>query len=490
MIARRWGQLRLRRQMLVVGAAAFTVRLAYLLATGVLSAPPPDYNEQVRIARYLSHGAGFVCPVGPERDDPSSWYSPGFIALTALHFRVFGEATTASWVAIRLTNLALHAAALSVWFAIARGLLGRRAAALAAVLMIFSPPLVYEARQIWDTHLLLLAGGLGTAAFVFVPIRRHRTAAAAGAVCGAIAYVNPCLTLCYPLWWVWNRRSILANRASTPMKPPTTDGEPRASARADILSRSTTAFGMGRSNRDFQSIGTTAPPLPRGLKPTARSAERITRAQSGHRRLWLSALIAFVVTIMPWTLRNRVVFGDWFYMRGNLGMELWVGAAPWSEGSIISIDNQRVHPVFDEVEARRMVEMGEYAYFKACMSEALRWWKSEPRRMAHLTLNRAKWFWLGRYPPGQSSAARAVKAIGVTFVGAGGLLGAILLLRSRRRAWIIPAMLLVFPLPYYLTITAVRYRLPIEPALLLALAWLLSSLGRRLRRVSRPASAS
>jgi len=401
--------------MLVVGLAALVVRLAYLLATGTLAAPPPEYNEQVRMARYLCHGRGFVCPVGPERDDPSSWYSPGFITLVALIFRACGEATPLSWAAIRLMNLGFQAAALGIWFAIARRLLGRRAAAATALLLIFSPPLVYESRGIWDTHLLLLAGAAGTAFFTFVPVRRHVAAAASGVLCGLIAYVNPCLTLCYPVWWFWNRG------------------------------------------------------LHRGKPVIARNGLGLAAA----------AVLAFLATIAPWTLRNRAVFGDWFYMRGNLGMELWVGAAPWSEGSIISVDNERVHPVFDDVEARRMVEMGEYAYFQACKSEALGWWKNEPRRMAGLTLNRIKWFWFGRYPAVQSLHAKTVKLFGVTLIGAGGIVGGLVLLWRRRRVWVIPAMVLVFPIPYYLTITAVRYRAPIEPVLILALAWLAAQIPRR-----------
>ena len=70
----RWGW---RRQAVVVFVVALVLRLGYVGVIGKLGARPPDYREQVRIASYILHGTGFVSPVGPERDDPSSWYVPG-----------------------------------------------------------------------------------------------------------------------------------------------------------------------------------------------------------------------------------------------------------------------------------------------------------------------------------------------------------------------------------------------------------------------------
>ena len=104
-----------RRQMLVVFLAALTLRAGYVAGTGKLGAPPPDYREQVRMARYLVHGSGFVSPVGPERDDPSSWYVPGYVGLVAGVFKLCGEDSYASLAIVRLLGLLTQAGAIALW---------------------------------------------------------------------------------------------------------------------------------------------------------------------------------------------------------------------------------------------------------------------------------------------------------------------------------------------------------------------------------------
>lgn len=421
-------QMRWHRQALAVCVIAFLVRFGYLVGTGQIDDPPPPYNEQVRIARYLLHGTGFVSPVGPERHDPSSWYAPGYIAIIAAIFRMFGEDSTAAWVAMRVVNLSAHAAALAIWVVVARYLLGRRTAAMAAVLMILSPAISREAAGIWDTYVAMLGGAVCVAVFV---LRRLRTVAAqlfAGALCGLVANVNPCFTFCYPVWYVWNRR--------------------RYSERSEV----------GRRRADTHAA------------PDGRGRQRFTG-----RFVWslIPLLIGFGAVITPWTLRNRVVFGEWFYMRGNLGLEMWVGAAPWSDGSFFAYHGGRVHPVFDQAQARRLVQRGEHQYFKDCMQEALTWWRAEPWRVLGSCARRVKWFWIGRYPPGQSWAVRGLKIVGLTLVGLLALAGAVHCVLCRRECWILLGTMLIFPLPYYTTVLAVRYRVPLEPVLLLMAAWLL-----------------
>jgi hypothetical protein len=392
-----------RRQTVLIMTTAFVVRLGYVVAIGRLTCDTPDIYEQIRIARYLAHGTGFVSPVGPERHDPSSWYVPGYIAWMAAVFRLLGEHSPAALSVIRLLNIAAQAAAVGIWTAVGRYLLGRRVAALGAVLMVGTFAITYKADEIWDTFPTMLVGALGMAIFVFRRLDRCVTQFAAGLYCGAAAMLNPCFTLCYPLWFIWNARR-----------------------------------------------------------------KRALSERPGKVVSHLACLpVGFVLVITPWTIRNRVVFGHWFYLRSNLGLELWRGNAPWSDGMGFTEDGRQVHPMVDQTEADRLVARGEYGYFQDRLAEARQWFRSEPGRVARLTLRRVAWFWLGRHDLEFGTAYRVLKFVSFALSGALGVAGAFWILIRRPGVWILPAMVLVFPLPYYLTIVMVRYRLPIEPLILL-----------------------
>ena len=407
-----------RRQALLVFVCAFGVRFGYLAATHQLTKPPPPFREQVRMARYLVHGTGFVSPVGPERDDPSSWYAPGYVAGLAGVFAVFGEESATALAVARILGLLAVSGAAALAVVVGRRLLGRRAAALAALLLIFTPSITSVAAELWDTLFITVGGMLCLTLFVFGRLEQRWRQFLAGAVCGGVALINPCFTTCYPIWVLWNRTW---RRPGEWVKP---------------------RLGLHSA----------------------------------------TVLAGFILVILPWTIRNRVTFGEWFYLRGNLGLELWVANAPWSDGSIFAEDGRRIHPVFDDAEAARLVTGGEYNYFNDCMAEAKTVFATDPERVLRLSLRRIRWFWLGNYSERFSRVRLILKFIGFAVPGVLGLAGAVLVLRRRRRFWLLPAMLLIFPLPYYFTIPMVRYRIPLEPIVLLLTAFVLSEMVGAIRR--------
>jgi hypothetical protein len=193
-------------------------------------------------------------------------------------------------------------------------------------------------------------------------------------------------------------------------------------------------------------------------------------------------LLGFVVAILPWTIRNYNTFGAWFYLRGNLPLELWSGNGPWADGYGDIASEDKPHPVFDRREAQRMVELGEWGYFQACRREVARWWGRDKRRFIELTVDRVRWFWLGRHDFAAPAAARAIKLVSVAGTGILALLGSVLVLwRRAREGWVLVATAAVFPLPYYATQIMVRYRLPLEPILLILAAGGIVIAWRRLR---------
>ena len=396
----------------LVAVVTFMVFLASVGIRGQLTAPTTEFNEQVRMATYLAEGRGFICPVGPPRDDPSSWYVPGYIGVSAALIKAFGPGP-AGLAAIRIVGLVALAGAVALWFAIGRVLLGRRITSAGMVLIWLSPSLHWKAPEIWDTHWAMLAGAGVLGYFVLARPRRWTGAFLGGLLAGAAVMINPCFTLCYPFWvvWAWLR----AGRRNTD------DG--------------------GGSLR-------VRPRLP--LVPYA-----------------ATVLAGFLLVITPWTIRNYRTFGELFYLRGNLPLELWAGNAPWADGYFFTEEGQIVHPVFNETEAQRMVELGEWGYFQACRADLLRWWQAGELRLGTLSIKRVYWFWIGRYDRLGSRTLQLFKAIGHAVPGVLAWIGAGVALWRGRRAGVLVWTLAVFPVIYYLTLALNRYRMPLEPLVLL-----------------------
>lgn len=87
------------------------------------------------------------------------------------------------------------------------------------------------------------------------------------------------------------------------------------------------------------------------------------------------------VVLFPWIWRNYRTFGELFFIRSNLGLELAVsnypGAKPeladncpglWQNGQQAATCMDR-HPFLDVNEAKRLMEMGEPAYHRSRMRE-------------------------------------------------------------------------------------------------------------------------
>ncbi|MFP3938408.1 MAG: hypothetical protein ACLFVW_08705 [Phycisphaerae bacterium] len=390
---------------------------------GRLTAPTTDYNEQVRLARHIADGAGFVCPVGPRREDPSSWYTPGYVVMMAGVLKVFGGASPAALATIRLLNAAAISLVAGLTFLIARRLLDSTTAWTAVVLLLASPILAYKADEIWDTQWTMNAGML--VMFLLVCVRPHRLSGifGAGLACAAAAMINPSFTLCYPVWVIyagWRTRPEAATR-------------------------------HGRSRHLL--------------------------------RYALLAFTGFVLGILPWTVRNYRTFGELFYLRGNLPLEMWVGNAPWSDGYFFASDGSRIHPVFDEYEALRMTRLGEWEYFQACRRDVARWWNEDPHRFFRLGLRRVRWFWLGRYDFDVPTTAKLVKVVGTAGPSFLAIVGTAFVVLRRRRGLVLVITAAVYPLVYYATIVMVRYRLPVEPVVMMLAAVGVVETGRLFARL-------
>ncbi len=190
------------------------------------------------------------------------------------------------------------------------------------------------------------------------------------------------------------------------------------------------------------------------------------------KREWLKpaliSLLACVIVISPWLIRNRAVFGHWVFLRSNFGFEFALGNYHTSLGRGWGGS----HPSGNQKEFSAYKKMGEIAYIQMRQDQAIQFVRDYPWEFLALSAKRVVYFWdgssmqyFGSIPWywGPSSFAA------MSFL----LLPAMLVAHRRNlHAWpMFFGAVLMYPLPYYLTFSQARYRHVIEPFLLLLIAY-------------------
>lgn len=172
------------------------------------------------------------------------------------------------------------------------------------------------------------------------------------------------------------------------------------------------------------------------------------------------AACAALLVIAPWMVRNRIVTGEWFFIRDNFGLELRVSNADnavadasrnASQGGM-----QTYHPLFSREAAIRVATAGEVREYSRLGAEAFDWIRLNPALFRSLTIERIRNFWI---PIGSSRSFLAWRVLSAILALAG------LVFAVRRcdpNVVPIVAMLLLYPLPFYLLQSYGRYGYPIE----------------------------
>lgn len=193
-------------------------------------------------------------------------------------------------------------------------------------------------------------------------------------------------------------------------------------------------------------------------------------------RFALAAAAAALAVCAPWTIRNYVTLGGPVFVRDNLGLELHIAnndhAAPTLAENMKNGSLPRLHPNFNPAETRRVIELGELRYNRACLAAAWEWARSNPQRFLRLTEWRVLRFWFPE--PAVPPYAWALWL--VTALSAPGLIVAVR--RKEPAAWILGAILLFYPTLYYLTQADDRYRYPVVWVSLLLAGYALAALQR------------
>jgi hypothetical protein len=165
-----------------------------------------------------------------------------------------------------------------------------------------------------------------------------------------------------------------------------------------------------------------------------------------------------LATLLPWGIRNYRALGGFVLTRSNIGLELQVSnndlaKARWVENAVA---NKQYHPHANRGERRKLENLGEIAYGRDKLREALEWIRSHPQRFTILTLRRIFNFWF----PDMKRLAQTIPLAVLTLMAVLGIF------RLYRQDWFLAAaftsVLSVYPLIYYAVQSDPRYVYPIS----------------------------
>jgi 4-amino-4-deoxy-L-arabinose transferase-like glycosyltransferase len=192
--------------------------------------------------------------------------------------------------------------------------------------------------------------------------------------------------------------------------------------------------------------------------------------------------VALMLVVSPWLVRNYLTFGEFIFIRSNLGVELHLGNY---EGATGLSAGRLLHPAGNERELEKFRRMGELPYVAESKRQALQFIVAQPGTFVWLTLKRILYFWTGTPQllqvfrlSGRFVAARYIFFTSISLLA---FLGLFLAFRNRNPAVpLFAILLLIFPVLYYVTHPTPRYRHPIEPAMVLLGVYAIANITSKL----------
>ncbi len=176
-------------------------------------------------------------------------------------------------------------------------------------------------------------------------------------------------------------------------------------------------------------------------------------------RFLIALTLAAVVVNAPWLWRNYRIWGEWV-TRTNFGVALYVSNNDCAEPSIYDEMangcHEAMHPDTSVAEAALMVRMGEPAYERLKSKEAVAWMKSYPREFLRLSWMRFVQFWFPvPVPPRYANYMVWI----ITILSIPGF--ALMVVRRIKAVLFFGAVFVLYPLVYYIVISAIRYRVTV-----------------------------
>jgi hypothetical protein len=183
-----------------------------------------------------------------------------------------------------------------------------------------------------------------------------------------------------------------------------------------------------------------------------------------------------IVCILPWTIRNYVVFNDFVLIKSSMGKNLLEGNRPSGDGIIFTYEYD---DVFSAKELKELKGLNEVERNNVMQRRAVEFIKADPGRFVRLTLRRIYYYWspVNPYRPTRYDNLRLVTYGPVLILA---VMGAIWGWKQRKETSIFLFLFLTYPLPYYITqVTIYRYRYGAEAFLLILASYAVVELVKR-----------
>jgi hypothetical protein len=406
--------LRSRTLCLLLFFLALALRVAFLAARHELTPPaPPNIvgAEAGIIAQHLVAGHGFATPFDLTPNASPSTHLPPLYPFFLAGLLWMGLSTAGVFYVALALNLFASAILPVVALAIGEAAgFGRRAAVVGATALCVCPEALRAAGLIWDEALFTTVIAALTLWMLrrFTRPARSRQSVTLGLLNGLLALLNPAMVLAIPFAWLAGLRA-------------------------------------------------------KGL---------------AWKQLPLHAIIVVAMTLVassPWHVRNWLLLRPPapVFIRGNLWLEVWSNLHPLERLTLPdgTVRLLAVHPwhlngteTLVRTDTQPPTPLTEAQYYAWCKERALAAFRENPRLLTTHLANQFSGFWLGI-----GEARRWGKNPAVFFIAQGlpALLALAALYLKRKQLppttiAVFCALLIVFPLPYYLTAGAARYRHPID----------------------------
>jgi hypothetical protein len=169
-------------------------------------------------------------------------------------------------------------------------------------------------------------------------------------------------------------------------------------------------------------------------------------------RAFVASLGLAVLLCSPWTIRNYIVFHRFIPIRDSFGLALRLSYNPLAP--VTTADPQTwttfltYEPAFNPALRSSLTALGEAAFYEQSGQAAQQWIRGAPRKSLELVARRVIAYWLPRDRP--LLIILTILSVAAIWIAR----------RDARIMRLAIALLVVFPLPYYVVVTAPRYRVP------------------------------
>ncbi len=195
------------------------------------------------------------------------------------------------------------------------------------------------------------------------------------------------------------------------------------------------------------------------------------RSQQSWKVPMVAAALSALAVMSPWLVRNYELFHRFIPVRSGFGLELYIGNNGYSERWV----NSSLHPNHSDAELSEYERVGEIAYMDRKLAQAKTYIRVHPTWFAWMTFRRIVYMWTGFWSFDRAYLKEEPLDPPNIFVDTTmTILGLIGLWRVFKRdsalAIRFAIVLLVFPLPYYISHPETYYFRPADPLIVVLAA--------------------